>query len=183
MNDGVHGEGHAVRLHPGRDENLLRVRARARDLVGAGLYGILHAELQVIESRFDERGQPLLRQAEAGGDEAGVEIGAARRRHELDDVGARQRLAAGEVHLQRAERAGLTEDVGPDFGRQLLRARRHLERVRAVDAVERAAVRDLGDEGQGAGRDRHSRSRARFAHSRSTNTSTSCSMRAGGASG
>ena len=75
----------------------------------------------------------------------------ARARDQFGQIRARQRLASGEVKMQNAERGGLAENAQPVGGRELFFARRQLQRIRAVHAVQRAAVRDLGNQGQRIG--------------------------------
>ncbi len=50
--------------------------------------------------------------------------------------------------MQNAKRGSLAENTQPVGGCQLLRARSQLQRIRAIDAVQRTAVRDLGNQGQ-----------------------------------
>jgi hypothetical protein len=70
----------------------------------------------------------------------------ARRRDELLEIVAHERLAAREVHLQDAQRRRLAEHALPRRRVELVRVLVELERVRAVAARKRAPVRQLGDE-------------------------------------
>ena len=62
---------------------------------------------------------------------------------QLDDVAPRRRLAAGEVHVQRAERRGFAEDALPGLGVELGRGPFERHRVRAMRAAQRAAMGEL----------------------------------------
>ena len=48
---------------------------------------------------------------------------------ECDDIGARERFAAGEIGLKDTGFGGFLEDAGPDFGGELARARLQFQRV------------------------------------------------------
>src|SRR5437899_12728944 len=52
------------------------------------------------------------------------------------------------MKMQNAERGGLAENAQPVGSRELPFTRSQLQRIRAVHAVQRAAVRDLGNQGQ-----------------------------------
>jgi hypothetical protein len=85
-------------------------------------------------------------QRKPGSNEADVKAGGAGAADEIDDVGARERLTAREVGLQNAGSSGFLENAGPDVGREFVRTRLQFNRIRAVDTVERATMRELGDE-------------------------------------
>ena len=121
------------------------------DPVGGGFAGILKTDLDVIEAGIDERLQPRLGEADAGGDEICVKAGGARSGDELGEIGAGQRFSAGEVRVQHAELAGLTENVDPLCGGKFRANGGQLQRIGAIDAVQRAAVRQFGDEGERVG--------------------------------
>jgi len=55
------------------------------------------------------------------------------------------------VKVQDAKRGGFGENAQPVGGCELFVARGQLQRIRAIDAVQRAAVRDLGNQGEGLG--------------------------------
>jgi hypothetical protein len=71
---------------------------------------------------------------------------------EVDDVGAGERFTAREISLQDAGGSSFFENARPDFGGELVRARLQLERIRTVDAMERAAVGEFSDESERVGR-------------------------------
>jgi len=93
----------------------LRVRFGAGDFLGDVFLSALKAELEVIEARFRQRGEFGFVERQAGGDEIDVEAGGAGGADEIDDVGASERFAAGEIGLEDAERGGFAEDTRPDF--------------------------------------------------------------------
>jgi hypothetical protein len=100
---------------------------------------------------LDQRLQPCFVEAEARSDEVGVESGCARGGDQFSQVGPSQRFAAREVRVQHAEFAGLLEDAGPLFGGKFLLRARQFQRIGAIDAMQRATMRDFGDEGERVG--------------------------------
>jgi hypothetical protein len=55
------------------------------------------------------------------------------------------------VRVKHPQLAGLLENVDPLFGGKLRTCRSQFQRIRTIDAMQRAAVRDLGDEGERVG--------------------------------
>ncbi len=53
--------------------------------------------------------------------------------------------------MEHSELARLLENIKPLFGGKLRTDRSQLQRIRAVSAMQRAAMRDLGDEGERVG--------------------------------
>ena len=82
------------------------------------------------------------------GDEIGVEAGGMGAGRDVDEVAPRARLAAGQVHLQHAERRRLAEHARPGRGIELAPRAVERERVRAIGAAERTAVGQLGQEAE-----------------------------------
>jgi hypothetical protein len=101
--------------------------------------------LEVVEAGGDERCEPGFFERQAGSDEIDVETRGAGGADEIDDVGAGERLAAGEIDLKDAGFGGLLEDSGPDFRGELICAGLHFERIGTVDAMQGAAVGQFGD--------------------------------------
>ena len=91
--------------------------------------------------------QPRFGQADARSDEIGIKPCGARARDEFREIGPRQRFPSGKVRVQHAQLAALLENIDPLFCGKLRMNRSQLEGIGAVDAMQRAAVRDLGDEG------------------------------------
>ena len=147
VHDQVHGEGDAVPANQLRQFEFVRMHASAGDPVRRTFFGILKAELNVIEAGVHQLLKALARQADAGGDEIRVELCIARAGNHLREIGARQWLASSEVKMQNAKSGSFAEDAQPVGCGQFFIARRHLQRIRAIHAVQRAAMRDLGDEG------------------------------------
>ena len=116
----------------------------------------LKAELEVIEAGFDESVESRFVERQAGGDEVDVEAGGAGGADEIEDVGACEGFAAGEIGLEDAEFGGFAGRRGTSLRGEFSGASRQFEGVRAVDAVEWAAVGQFGDEGEGVGWRRHS---------------------------
>ena len=147
MHDGVDGERQAALGDELRRlELLLEGLSVVGDAVAAFAGRVLHRDLHVLDARLDERIRLLRREADRRGDEIDVEPGRARAAHDVGDIGPHQRLAAGDVELHDAERRRLVEDARPFRRRQL--ALRPLQRdgVGAVGALQRAAMRDLGEQ-------------------------------------
>ena len=94
----------------------------------------------MIEAGLDESFEAGFIERQPGGDEIDVESGGARGADEIEDIRAGERFAAGEVGLQDAESGSLAKDAGPVFSGQFETAGLKFERIRAVDAVQRAAM-------------------------------------------
>ncbi len=75
----------------------------------------LKAELKVIEAGLDESFEARFVERQAGCDEIYVQAGGARGTDEIEDIGASERFAAGEIGLKDAERGGFAEDAGPSL--------------------------------------------------------------------
>src|SRR5882762_3701852 len=106
----------------------------------------------MIEARFHEGGEFRLVEWKAAGDEADVEAGDAGGVDEFDDVGAGQRFATGEIDLQDAGLGRFLNHAHPGLRGKLRFAFGKLQRVGAIDAVQRAAVGEFGDESEGCGK-------------------------------
>lgn len=145
VNDEVQGDGDTMLPEPLEDAEFLFVGTSSGDFVGDFFAGALEAELKMVETGFNQRGKFWLVEGQAGSDEVDVKAGGASGADEIKDVGAGERLAAGEIGLEDAYFGGFLEDAGPGFGGEFFRAGLEFERVGAVDAVERAAVGELGD--------------------------------------
>src|SRR5208283_2981703 len=104
---------------------------------------ILKAELDMVETCFYKLRQALAGKTDSRSDQVAVQARLARPRDHFGQVHARQGLASGEMKMQHPERGGLVEDAQPVGGRKLFLPRGQLQRVRAVHAMQRAAVRDL----------------------------------------
>ena len=78
--------------------------AIAGDMIGRHRIGILDRHLDVVEAGLPQVAHGARGDADAGGDEIGVEPGLARMRRDVDQIAPRARLAAGQMHVQHAER-------------------------------------------------------------------------------
>ncbi len=76
---------------------------------GAVRVHVLHRELHAVEPRRRQLGEPGAIGGDAAGDQVDVELLGVRRRHQRRQIGAHQRLAAGQVHLQHAQRRRVRE--------------------------------------------------------------------------
>ena len=90
-------------------------------------------------------------EGKARGDQVDVEPGSSRGLNERGEIGASKWFATGEVELHDAESGGFVEDTCPRFRGKFVCTRDELLRIGAVDAVERAAVGEFGDEGERIG--------------------------------
>ena len=106
----------------------------------------LQAQLDVVHAGVSERAGPIGGESHAAGDQVDIHAMRAGPGREELQVASLQRLAAGQVGLQHSESAGLAEDVKPRGSRQLLRRRSQLRGIRAVRAVQRASVREFGEQ-------------------------------------
>src|SRR5688500_6004802 len=74
---------------------------------------------------------------------------------QLGQVAPRRGLAAGEMDLQYAHLCGLRHEAAPFLRRELVAGSVQRQRIRAVRALQRAAVRQLREQGQGRGLSAH----------------------------
>ena len=127
---------------------LIAVGRGAGDVVRELFVRRLDADLDVVEPRTPQRGEAVLRHAVGRRDERLVEPDLVRRRDELFEIGAQQRLAPREAELEYAQRLRLAEHAAPVLGAELVAkpAPGELQRVRAVGTLERTAVGQLGEE-------------------------------------
>src|SRR5437762_4434264 len=93
-------------LDPFEDAEFLPMGLRAGDLVGDFFSRALEAELDVVKSGSDEAREFRFIKGQAGSDQIDVEAGGAGRAHKVDNVGAGEGFAAGEVGLEDAELGG-----------------------------------------------------------------------------
>src|SRR5260221_7409669 len=117
--------------------DFVRVGACSSNPVRWAFARILKAELDMVKAGFHKLGQTLVRKSDSRGDQVGVETRLARAFDQFGQIGTRQRLAAGEVQMQNAERGRLAENAQPVGGRKFLVARSQLQRIRTVYAVQR----------------------------------------------
>ncbi len=111
-----------------------------------GVVRVLDRDLDVLEPGLAQLLGPVPGEPDAGGDQRRVQTQRARVRSEIFDVRAHERLAARQAELQHAQLAGLGEHPLPVIGRQLPVGANHLERIRAVRAVQRTPMRNLGEQ-------------------------------------
>src|ERR1700733_8300576 len=148
VNYEVYGECDAMGADPGGQLDLVRVRACSRDPVRRAFFRILKAKLDVVKARVYQLGQALARKPDSGRDQVRVQTCLTRSLDQFSQIRACQRLASGEVKMQHAECCGLIENPQPVGGREFFLARSQLQRIRAVHAMQWAAVRDLGNQGE-----------------------------------
>ncbi len=113
MHHDIHGEGDAMLPDAARQFQLGGMRARAGDLIGLGLLGILEAELEVIEAGFDQRFQARLREPDSRGDQIDVQPCRSSGLDQLLRIRPRQRLATGQMQLQSAQGRRFAEHALP----------------------------------------------------------------------
>lgn len=144
MHDGVDGE-RQLQTHDLMGEFALAGKGAviAGDTVGGVRLAVLDRDLDVIKSRVAEFGKPPGGQANAGGDQIGVEPGGAGSGRNIDEVTPRGGLAPGEMGLKNPKPGRLAEDTRP--GRQIKLVFTRLQRqwIRAVRTTERTAVGEL----------------------------------------
>lgn len=98
----------------------------------------------MVQPGFFEVSDLLFGQTYAGGDQVGVETQPTCFGNQFCQVLTHQRFAAGKTDLRRAHLPCFTEHLEPLFGGQLLPLRGEIQRVGAVRALQRAAIRQLG---------------------------------------
>ena len=148
MQDAVDREREVELPRVARGRDLLLERPVAGDAVVVLGVRALDRDLHVVEAGRLERLRPVAREEGPGGDERRVQAGVARAGAELDEIAAQHRLAARERELEHAEPARLPEGADPVLGLELVAVPLvpDVERVRAVRAVQRALVGELGDQ-------------------------------------
>lgn len=115
VNDEIERDGDANFFQPTEEPEFLRVGFCAGDFFGGVGVGTLETELDVVEAGVDELREFGFVEREARGDEVDVKASSTSGFDEVDDVGACERLTAGEIGLQNAERCCLPENAGPRF--------------------------------------------------------------------
>src|ERR1700745_4036382 len=91
----------------------------------------------------------------AGGDQIAVKPDLSGMTDELGEIPADERLTAGEMDLQHAQPRRLRKDALPGCSVQLRAGAQQSERVRAIRATKRAAMRQLGQQSERRIRPRH----------------------------
>jgi hypothetical protein len=86
------------------------------------------------------------------GDEIGVKADRCAVGDDLKEIPSRGRLAAGKMRMQHAERGGLGKHPLPGFRVEFDRAGFELQRIGAIRAAERAAMREFGEKPDGVWR-------------------------------
>src|SRR5579859_598862 len=148
MKNKIQRDADAAGFEPFENTKFLRVRLGTRDFFGDAFRGCLKAQLKMVEARSDEGVELWFVEGQAGGDEADVESYCTRCANELDNVRTREGFAAGEVRLQHSEFGGLVKNRSPGFGVEFGISRGQFTRIRAVDAMQRATVRQFANKGE-----------------------------------
>ena len=144
----VHHHGPVVLLD-GASDFLLQIEGagmaqKVVEFTGA----VLKRELNMIQPcLLQTRGSGIC-QANARGDEVGVEAQAARFLHQLLQIVAQQRLAARKANLRSAHGTGLAHHINPFSSAQLTARVCIACGVVAKNAVQRAAICQLGQQPQ-----------------------------------
>ena len=137
---GFHRAGHFQLLR----ESLFGAGQQVVHLLVAGL----ETDLDMIEPGLLEIADFLFGQTDAGGDQVGVKAQFAGFANQLGEVLTHERFATGKAQLRRAHFPRFTKHLDPLFGAQLLALLGEVQRVGAVRALQRAAVRQLGQQPQ-----------------------------------
>src|SRR5262249_49582012 len=107
---------------------------------------VLDGDLDVVEAERPEALEPLAAEGNAAGDEVRVEIELARAGDERFQIVPHERLATGQVELDDAQGLGLAKHPEPGGGVELVGVTTVVDRIRAVHAAQRTAIRQLGDQ-------------------------------------
>src|SRR5260370_26334966 len=102
------------------------------------------------EPRFHKGAEPRFVKRQAGGNQAEVEARRASGAHQFDKVGTGERLAAGEIGLEDTGIRSFPKNARPLCSGEFVAASLQFERIGTVDAMQRAAVRQFGDESEGS---------------------------------
>ncbi|MNS70606.1 hypothetical protein D3C72_1039510 [compost metagenome] len=148
--------GHEVQHHritmglhrPGHFQFLCKGLFRAGQQVVHLLVAGLETDLDMVQAGLLEVADFLLGQADAGGDQVGVETQFAGFGNQLGEVLAHQRFTAGKAQLRRAHFPRFTEHLDPLFSAQLFALLGEIQRIGAVRALQRAAIGQLGEQPQ-----------------------------------
>ena len=116
------------------------------EAVAVGGIGVLDRHLHVVEAEQRQPLQALAGQQHTGGDEVGIETDLGRLRHDLLEVAAHGGLAPRQMQLQDAQVGCLRQHVEPHLRRQLAGNALQRQRIGAIGALQRAAVRQLGEQ-------------------------------------
>ena len=142
----IDGQRQIQLARPFRDFDLLGVRAlEAGDAVGHDRLVALKTDLHVAQPGIGQRGEFFPGQQHGRGDQIGIQPDIAGVLHQFDQILARGRFAAGEMDLQHADFGELGEDLLPFLGRELAAAAIELDRVGAIGALQRTAMRQFGE--------------------------------------
>ncbi|MND94096.1 hypothetical protein D3C80_863020 [compost metagenome] len=137
---GLHRPGHFQFLR----EGLFRAGQQIVHLLVTGL----ETDLDVIETGLLEVADFLFGQADAGGDQVGIETQLARFNDQLGEVLTHQRFATGKAKLRGAHFPRFTKHLDPLLGAQLFALLGEIQRIGAVRALQRAAIGQLGEQPQ-----------------------------------
>ena len=133
----------------GDGELLLMPAFEVADQIGPRRTGILEGNLHMIEPSCLERGHLGFVQQHTGSDEVAVEPCRSGGRDNIDEVLACGGLTAGEMDLHDAKGRRLADDVAPLLGGQFLAAALQVQRVGAIGALQRTAVGQFRQHGDG----------------------------------
>src|SRR5262249_22109185 len=109
---------------------------------------VLDGDLHMVEPGLRQSGESLLRDADRGGDEIGIETGRMGAGGNVHEIAPRAGLAARQMHLQDTKPGRLAEHAQPCRRIELILSRIERERVRAIWAAERTAMGQLGKEAE-----------------------------------
>ena len=141
MDHEVECERDAVPFHPFGDAEFLGVRFVSGKFARGFLFSALKAQLEMIEARGDEFFEAFLIKRQTRRDQAGVESGGACGADDFGEIGARERLASGEVGLQHAQFGGFAQHARPGGGGKLAGPRASAPE----DSSNRRSAADTGE--------------------------------------
>ncbi len=131
-----------------RQSDFVRVRLCARNPVRRPILRILKTELNVIEPRIHQRLQSCFGQADSRSDQIGIKSGSVRGLNEIFQVRSRHWLTASQMKMQNSQLLRFPKHADPILGRKFRLSSNHLQRIRAIDAMQGTAMRDLGNQRQ-----------------------------------
>ena len=102
----------------------------------------------MVEPGINQLRQPRLGYAKAGSDEICIKAGLTSTGDQFFEIGACCRLASGQMQMENAKPTCFLKHSDPFACGKLRLRRNQLQRIGAIHAVQRATMRDFGDQRQ-----------------------------------
>src|SRR5271156_326668 len=146
MNHKIQRKSNAMCAHPRDNLPLLPERSRSGNFARGILAQALKTQLKVIQPGVHQFSESPFLQRHPRCNQIYIQSGTSRGPHQLHQIRSRQRLTASEIDLQNPRFPSLPQHARPYFRRKLESTKPKLQRIRAIDTVQWAAVRKLSDQ-------------------------------------